>query len=103
MPRLQSGVILMSGLGLDHEIKRIGDDYYNFVHPTRKAEVTSVNTNTVNVYIESLEYGYEDVPILKPCYKESGITFTLDLVIGDYVLVAFVNGHSGDPIIIGKY
>ena len=87
-------------MALDHEIKRVCDQYYNHVTPIAEATIQTINDTLADIYIEKLEINLENVPILTPCYIEEGEQ-TLGIEAGDKVIVAFLNGHCGNPIIIG--
>lgn len=100
----------MPGAGLDDEIKRMGDTYWNYIEPIKVGRITAVGTNTADVYISGTNYTEKAVPVLNPNYNvtinnpPSGMTveFTIALSVGDNVIVAFINGQAGNPVIIGK-
>lgn len=86
---------------LDNEIVRVCKQYFNHCEPSVFATVTRVHTTTVDI---SLAVGetvipFFNVPILKPCY---GSSESLNLTIGDKVLLIFRAGSIKAPIIAGK-
>lgn len=102
----------MGAKQLDEEIFRAADTRYNYVESVKKAKVTAVNGyNTVNVTVESLDLPLINVPVLRPNYEITltgsdplpTISWTFGLNVGDEVAVAFLNGHAGNPLVIGKF
>jgi hypothetical protein len=77
-----------------HQIRRMTKDWYNLVEPSTMANVQAVNGSMVDI---TLNNGLDlpNVPILQ---TGSSITFNVN----DNVLVIFVGGHIGNPVVIGK-
>jgi|GEM_PF-5778779 len=85
---------------LDMEIKRAMSPYFNYVEPSVFATVTRVHLTTVDI---SLAIGedtvpFSKVPVIKPCYGSE----SMNLVIGDRVLLIFQAGNITAPVIAGK-
>lgn len=85
---------------LDLEIKRAMSPYFNYVEPSVFATVTRVHTTNVDISLAVGENNipFSNVPILKPCYG----TESLNLAIGDKVLLIFRAGSITAPVIVGK-
>lgn len=88
------------GKTLDLEIKRAMAPYFNYCEPSVFATVTRVHDNTVDI---GLSVGqnvipFENVPVVKPCFGSG----SLNLAIGDRVLLIFQAGSIKAPIIAGK-
>jgi hypothetical protein len=77
-----------------HQIKRMTGDWYNYVEPPTMANVRAVNGNMVDI---KLNIGLKlfNVPIL-----QTGSSIALN--VNDNVLVFFVGGHIGNPVVVGK-
>jgi len=86
---------------ISQEIHTLCKEYFNWSEPPIKAVVTAINGNLASVGTVSGTYNDEGVPILQSCF--SGADSTLNLSVGDSVLIAFIGGHSGNPVIIGKF
>jgi len=86
---------------LDMEIKRAMAPYFNYVEPSVFATVTRVHSTNVDISLkigeDSIPFG--NVPIVKPCYGNSE---SLNLAIGDKVLLIFQAGNIRAPVIVGK-
>lgn len=103
----------MPGKGLDDEIVRTGNNYWNYVEGVKIGKVKSVGTSTATVYIEGLQVSMSDVPIMQNNYgttvtitgQPEGMTldveFNLQITAGSRVYIAFINGEPGNPLIIG--
>ena len=89
-----------SAKSLDLEIKRAMAPYFNHCEPSVFATVTRVHDNTVDIGLsvgqEVIPFG--NVPVLKPCFGSG----SLNLAIGDKVLLIFQAGSIKAPVIVGK-
>lgn len=106
-------VINVAGKGLDDEIVRLGDNYWNYVEGIKIGKVKSVGTTTAEVYIDQLNLTIPDAPIMQPNYgthvvitnAPAGMTLdvhsNLNITVGTQVYIAFINGQSTSPLIIG--
>lgn len=90
---------------LDQEIIRLCKTHFNNTEPPTIATVTKVNSTTADV--KHVIYDEEgtlqniidrDIPIVKPVYGDT----SLNLEIGDKVLLCFVGGTESNPYIVGK-
>jgi hypothetical protein len=85
---------------LDSEIVRVCKPYFNHCEPSVFATVTRVHDNTVDIGLsvgqEVIPFG--NVPVLKPCFGSG----SLNLAIGDKVLLIFQAGSIKAPVIVGK-
>jgi hypothetical protein len=77
-----------------HQIKRMTGGWYNYVEPPTMGNIQAVNGNMVDV---KLNMGL-DIPNIPVLQTGSTITFNVD----DTVLVFFVGGHIGNPVVVGK-
>lgn len=77
-----------------HQIKRMTNDWYNKVEPSTMAIVQAVNGNMVDIKLNN-GLDLPNVPVL-----QTGSSITLN--VNDNVLVIFVGGHIGNPVVIGK-
>ena len=77
-----------------HQIKRMTRDWYNYVEPPKLATVQSVNGNLVDITLS------DGIPIPNVPILQTGSSLILNT--NDTVLVIFIGGHIGNPIIIGK-
>jgi hypothetical protein len=75
-------------------------EYFNYTTPPIIANVTAVNGTSANVGTDSGNFSDDNVPILQPTYTGTGAT--LNLAVGDKAIIAFIGGHGGNPVIIGK-
>jgi len=85
---------------LDEEIKRAMSPYFNYCEPSVYATVKRVHADTADI---SLAVGeniipFPNVPILKSCHGSE----SLNLIIGDRVLLIFQAGNITAPVIAGK-
>jgi hypothetical protein len=101
----------MTGLkNLDDEIIRIVNDQPQQQQPLIGLVSSLYPGSTVaDISIDSLGLNFTYVPIIQSPYTDSltstggdVMSSTLNLAVGDYVLVIFINGQSSNPIIIGK-
>jgi len=85
---------------LDLEIKRAMSPYFNYVEPPVFATVTRVHATTVDLSLQVGEDAvpFPKVPVLKPCFGSE----SLNLVIGDRVLLIFQAGSITAPVVVGK-
>lgn len=85
---------------LDEEIKRAMSPYFNFVEPSVFTTVKRVHDNTVDIELSigDNKIPISQVPVIKPCYG----TGSLNLAIGDRVLLVFQAGNIKAPVVIGK-
>ena len=85
---------------LDNEIVRVCKPYFNHCEPSVFATVTRVHNNRVDIALAVGEdvIPYGNVPVLKPCFGSG----SLNLAIGDRVLLIFQAGSIKAPIIAGK-
>nr|WP_319372447.1 hypothetical protein [uncultured Methanobacterium sp.] len=85
---------------LDQEIKRAMAPYFNHVEPSVFATVTRVHATNVDITLAVGEdtIPFYNVPVLKPCYGSE----SLNLAIGDKVLLIFQAGSITAPVIVGK-
>lgn len=87
-------------MGLDDEIYRAMKNKFNHVEPTVIGTVIGTNGITVTVHVPSQEMEpYQDVPVVKPPFEGVG---DMNLVNGDQVLLAFIQGYLNGPIVIGR-
>jgi hypothetical protein len=77
-----------------HQIKRMTGDWYNYVEPSAMGNVTAVNVNMADIALNN-GLTLPNVPVL-----QTGSSLTLN--VNDTVLVIFVNGHVGNPVVVGK-
>lgn len=88
------------GKTLDLEIKRAMAPYFNYCEPSVFATVTRVYNTTADIALTVGEdvIPFGNVPVLKPCFGSG----SLNLAIGDRVLLIFQAGSIKAPVIIGK-
>lgn len=107
----------MAGL-LDDEIERLGNNFWNYVEPTQKAQIVGViGEDRFIISFHDIDINNMKARVLKPCYKDVAevtcdngyctlhveMSKEIDLSPGDNVLVAFKRGQISDPVIVGKY
>lgn len=85
---------------LDQELKRAMAPYFNHVEPSVFATVKRVHNAAADI---ELAVGrnvipFQKVPVIKSCYGSE----SLNLVIGDRVLLVFIAGNIKAPVIAGK-
>lgn len=85
---------------LDEEIKRAMAPYFNYCEPSVFATVKRVHTSTADIELSRGNVGtlFSNVPIVRPCYGSD----SLNLGIGDKVLLIFQAGNIAAPVIVGK-
>lgn len=86
---------------LDNEIIRAVSPYFNYVEPSVFAVVTRVHTTSADIKLtvgEDDVIPFSNVPVIRSCYG----TETLNLNIGDRVLLVFIAGNIRAPVIVGK-
>lgn len=85
---------------LDEEIRRAMAPYFNYCEPSIFTTVKKVNTSTVDIELSIGEnkIPFGDVPVVKPCYGSD----SLNLSIGDRVLLIFQSGNIRAPVVVGK-
>lgn len=85
---------------LDLEIKRAMSPYFNYVEPSVFAIVKRVHNDSVDIGLDigDVPMPFEKVPVVKPCYGSE----SLNLVIGDKVLLIFQAGNITAPVVVGK-
>lgn len=85
---------------LEQEILRLCRPHFNNAEPVRIMTVTKINDNSVDLklIVGENEMPFTNVPVLKPAYGTS----SMNLLLGDRVLVVFNQGKIASPIVIGK-
>lgn len=83
---------MSGGKSILSEIKRGLNGFYNYVEPPRIGTVTKVHGGLVDVKVEDIEFILDDVPCVN-CNPTKG----------DKVLVTFISGHIGNPVVIGRF
>lgn len=85
---------------LDLEIKRAMAPYFNYCEPSVFAIVKRVYENTVDIELSKGDVGtlFENVPVVQPCFGSG----SLNLDIGDRVLLIFQAGNIKAPVVVGK-
>ena len=108
----------MGGLQeLDDLIKRVGDSYYNYTEAPLQGVVMGVLDGFAAVSIDGIDDDLQSVPVLIPAALPQITTTTnlpdgysvtvsvtqnqMNLSVGDVVLIAFIQGQIGNPVIIG--
>lgn len=87
-------------MGFEEELDRMMKDKYNFVQPTSIGTVLATDGISVTVKLQGVDMEpFQEVPVLKPPFADIGI---MDLVKGDTVLLAFIQGSLSGPIVIGR-
>jgi hypothetical protein len=103
---------------LDDEIKRVGDAYYNFTQAPLQGVVTSItDAGFAGVSIDGIDDDLQNVPTLSPASlpiinttstlpdgSSISVSVTqnqINLSVGDIVLIAFIQGQIGNPVIVG--
>ena len=78
---------------LKEEIRKAMSPHYNFVEPPQYGKVLAVTGSSATVELTVNKIPVSDIPVL------SGVS----LSVGDAVLVNFVGGMFGSPVIVGKF
>lgn len=88
---------------LDNEIVRLGNKYWNKIEPSEEAIVMAVNKdNTVDIECNPGSGNallIPKVPLMQPITTGNG----LNIRVNDRVVIAYLNGCSSSPYVIGKF